>query len=357
MRGGWCGGSRTSCASGRGSRENAERGSRNAERPDTLLAAARPFPDVPRSTFRVPRSPGPPICRPRRSARPLRPLAHPPHAPFPRSFPPGIPGRRRGGRPGGRACVPAARVGASPASPGGRPDAGGRHRRGQRRHARLPVRPHLCLPPASGHGARVAALRQLAPARHDARAHTRFSPRPGAGCLGRRAGGLRPSPRSVSERLSAQLGDGRPGGLLRVEVHQRRARDGKPAHAAARGRPRRVAFALERCVLHPLGGRARAVRVRQPLLPLPRGPNRGFRRAAVRGGDVRPADPVSGGAADRSRCARSLAAGGMAQGDSTSVSGGGDRHRRPRHRLRTPYRAGATSVARRPVHRVPARRR
>src|SRR5213080_1151458 len=110
MRGGWCGGSRTSCASGRGSRENAERGSRNAERPDTLLAAARPFPDVPRSTFRVPRSPGPPICRPRRSARPLRPLAHPPHAPFPRSFPPGIPGRRRGGRPGGRACVPAARV-------------------------------------------------------------------------------------------------------------------------------------------------------------------------------------------------------------------------------------------------------
>src|SRR5213594_1341167 len=322
MRGGWCGGSRTSCASGRGSRENAERGSRNAERPDTLLAAARPFPDVPRSTFRVPRSPGPPICRPRRSARPLRPLAHPPHAPFPRSFPPGIPGRRRGGRPGGRACVPAARVGASPASPGGRPDAGGRHRRGQRRHARLPVRPHLSLPPASGHGARVAALRQLAPARHDARAHTRFSPRPGAGCLGRRAGGLRPTPRSVSERLSAQLGDGRPGGLLRVEVHQRRAGDGKPAHAAARGRSRcgRVAFALERGVLHPLGGWARAVRVRQPLLPLPRGPNRGFRRAAVRGGDVRPADPVSGGAADRSRCARSLAAGGMAHGDTLVVA-------------------------------------
>ena len=167
-------------------------------------------------------------------SRSVRELAHPAHPAFPGPLPTGLSraGAARSPRGGARIRVPRRR--APPAAPGRGPDPRRRHRRLERFHDRVSFQPdhHPGLP--TRQRSRVAAVRHLAASRHHTRADARVSPRSREELLGRVAARVRTRPGTVSERVPAQLGDRGTRGVLRVEVHERRARPGQLPHAAAR---------------------------------------------------------------------------------------------------------------------------
>src|SRR6267154_2648629 len=224
---------------------------------------------TPHSVLRIRHSVSAPARRARGGpGRSVRQLAHPAHSSLPRPLPAGLPRRRPLTGARGRALLQIAGDRAPPAARGRGPHIGRRHRRRERLYHRRSIEPDHHLRRAARRRPRTPVLRQLAPARDHTRAGARISPGPLARAVARAAARVRPRPRPVPERISAELGDRRPGDVLRVEVHECGTRAGELPYPGAGSGPRggHGAVPVERDPVHALGGRPGPVRVWQ-LIP------------------------------------------------------------------------------------------